>query len=336
MLVAELGNDRGAPVERGLGDGTESPTSLTAPAQKPLPEKGPEQYSAGQLIGPNGQLQLKAQELLQSLGLSPHEHPYRALKEMSHSWYKPEGGIRDEVRQTYSRIAPPERLAFYRDLGFVDSIRSSVQHADLVLVMGGIQEWVQNRFHALEQAWNQGVSFDKIVMLGSDRPLNPNHEDMAKTLENSSWTGIPAYGSDQQADVDLFGSHEIGMMRALMDNEASLLRAWKDSNVDILWDLTKKAAGVEKYPNTADTVRHYLQENRGAKLPQDVIVVSSQPFVGYQETTTRLTFLQETGNLPRIHGIGGERVQPTSEYGYMNIFLLRLREEYRLNQHLTR
>ena len=292
-----------------------------------------EQSTAGRLLSDPETLNTETSELLTQLGIHHRESPLQALHAMEKKWF---GDTRKFV-QAFRAAPTAERLEAYKNLGFVDTVRSPVPHADVALVMGGTEEWVQDRFQALIEEWKRGVRFDSIVMLGSDRALDPKTEPVAEKILNNSWTGIPVASALTKENAPPEAT-EFGMMRYLWQPPHSVQREMDAAGVEVKWIESTEPGEGRNRVNTADTVRDYIRSLDGQDSPSSVIVVSSQPFVGYQEATSKLEFLKQGREAPETFGVGLARdplKEPVREYGYLNILRLRLREEYILEQRLT-
>lgn len=152
-------------------------------------------------------------------------------------------------------------FALIEEIGCFDRVTPEESAVDYVLVLGATLPSVKNRLHYLGELWKNGLRFKHLVLLGSERPLDPNVEE------------------------ELFGKvkSESEMMRHLFE----ILPLPKEM-LQVKKTLISTPMG-ERRPNTRDTLLSWLAKK---PKPGRCIAISSQPFVGYQHAVLK-------GNLPK-------------------------------------
>lgn len=156
-----------------------------------------------------------------------------------------------------------ELLPLLSDLGLTGHRLPKRMHYDHVLVLGAGEGGVDARLDTLKQAWEAGVRFDHIALLGSGRPLEPGVEPSADTLPAERAT-------------------EAEMMEA---RYKALKHTWPHAMRlahTVLIDTHDRPDGTRA--DTADTIRAW---NATAPRPGNVLVISSQPHAAYQDAAVK-------------------------------------------------
>jgi|GEM_PF-6483767 len=159
-----------------------------------------------------------------------------------------------------------ELLAALSDAGMLDEIKPSKKHYDHVLLLGAVEGETENRFETMKRLWEQGVRFDKIHMLGSERALHPEIEPSKNTVGPA---GTPV-------------STEMNMMQSHYYDKNS---RWPTGleNVRIFEVNTHNKSNGDR-ANTQDTVVSWKSTN---PVAGEVLVISSQPFSRYQDAAVK-------------------------------------------------
>lgn len=141
-----------------------------------------------------------------------------------------------------------------KEVGLTEARRPQKSQYDHVLVLGAMQEAADNRIEVVRQMWQEGVRFDKIALLGSERPLVADREPAAATVPT-----------------------EHAMMEKLFIEKSA---QWPDDLKQVpvnSIDVMMKADGTR--PNTYDTVAAWRDTK---PKTGNVLVISNQPYVDYQ------------------------------------------------------
>ena len=223
----------------------------------------------GAVEGVNGVLtDPQADAILQHITFNDNAHALAMLHQITQEHLlRPEGKERSdcqdsEIFQTHRR----ELTSALLDMGMLADIKPQHKHYDHVLLMGATEGEVNTRLEYLKQLWEQGVRFDKIVMLGSERPLNPQIEPSAGKTGPS--------GHPVQTEMD--------MMEARYYDPKSRFPEGMDKVRIFEVNTFNKEGG--KRANTQDTVNSWLKTKPDAG---EVLVVSSQPYVQYQQAAVQ-------------------------------------------------
>ena len=186
-----------------------------------------------------------------------------------------------------------------QDAGMLSELKPIRKHYDHVLLLGTTEDEVKNRFETLKKLWDDGVRFDKIHMLGSERKLNAASEpSAAKAADemammeshyydpNSSWPKgleqvrifeVNTFNKPLTSPSPLEGEGGVGGIfpHTLQSN------ALKDSPLP---NHPSQGGRELLRPNTQDTVKSWLKTN---PVAGEVLVVSSQPYAKYQDAAVK-------------------------------------------------
>lgn len=227
------------------------------------------------------------------------------------------------------RYGSSDALPFIGDLtalSFIEKVDSPPRNYQDALLYGGPVDWVRERIAHLLQQWEQGVRFERLVMLGSDRPRDEGRwRESVKRIcapDDSVLPLRPDWSFRGQAPTD-----EYDIMRIVFD-QAKLPDEWGTS-VPVVWlRTTREMAGGRV--DTAATVRHYLNELPGEK--RAVLAASSQPFVQYQLLATADVFRREGTACEMFQGIGASSQGYSAPItGYLKLLIRRIALEQKLD-----
>lgn len=224
----------------------------------------------GDVKGVNGILtDQQADAILHHVTFDSPEQAANLLHEITQEKliYRAKGKERHDCEDSsFFRQHRTELIEALRDAGMIDEIKPARKHYDHVLLLGAIEGETAGRFEKMKQLWEQGIRFDKIHMLGSERRLHPE-------LEPSSNTTGPE-GTPVSTEMRMMESH-------YYDTKSQ----WPSGleNVRIFEVNTYNKAGGER-PNTQDTVISWKNTHPEAG---EVLVISSQPFSRYQDAAVK-------------------------------------------------
>lgn len=156
-------------------------------------------------------------------------------------------------------------LGALRQAGMQDAVKPTQKYYDHVLVMGATEAEVDKRLDYLRELWDQGVRFGRIHLLGSQRAL---------TGEEKSQGHKGANGSESRSEMDM-------MENRYYAKSAHWPEAMKDVRVFEVNTYNKENG---RRANTKDTVESWHNTNPS---PGEVLVISSQPYVKYQDAAVK-------------------------------------------------
>ena len=182
-------------------------------------------------------------------------------------WLRTAGKERWEAQDPYAHLKS-ELMPLFSKLNLINEIKPNQKHYNYLLILGGLFKRTQSRLQYCINLWQEGTTFDQIILLGSHRPLDPKEEP------SSLFTNAQPHT-------------EYEMMRYLYDT--CVPAPMKNiPAVFINTPNTVDSQGKIKRATTGDTIQQWLHEHKPAT--GDCLVISSQPHIGYQESVIK-TFL---------------------------------------------
>ncbi|MBX9831000.1 hypothetical protein K2X40_03505 [Candidatus Babeliales bacterium] len=180
-----------------------------------------------------------------------------------------------------------EFLSILRRLGFIAELQPTKNSYDYALLLGATLSRVRLRLGHLVTLWNQGIRFDRLVLLGGQRVLEKNFEGEAALLDRSN-TDLPIRKEWQFTRT--IPTTEIEMMRCVYDQAdmPELMRKVPVTFVDSL--MRQRADGALVRPTTIDTINDWLVMSPQAG---SCLVLSNQPYVLYQHSVVQTALPQE-------------------------------------------
>lgn len=202
-------------------------------------------------------------------------------------WLRPAGKERWDAPDKHEDKRA-QVLAILDQLGYLQEIHASKKRYNRAIILGALASRVRSRLAHFLKQWKAGVRFDEIVVLGGERPLHPKLESHQVLLDRNN-KELPI-----RADWTLQGElpeTESGMIRMVFD-QADLPEKLK-KEVRIVFvetPMQQRPDGSLRRPNTGDTIIHW--KRTCAPTPGSCLVISSQPYVCYQDAVAR-TFLSK-------------------------------------------
>jgi hypothetical protein len=206
-------------------------------------------------------------------------------------WVRPKNLERWQIPPRFLDRTDAFRKLFEKTALF-HRLTPTLKHYDYVLVLGATLTSMRTRVRCLKAFFEEGSHFDQLVFLGCPRPLDPVLEGPeALTFSSDPHFTIRA---DWSACCPL-PQTEMAMMEWVWDQADLPLQL---RNIKTLFCNTpmKVDGSATRRPNTGDTILQWLS-NKPAE--GTCLVISSQPFAGYQDACIRtlLPFLYETVSL---------------------------------------
>jgi len=226
--------------------------------------------------------------------LTPEQNPRKALLDLLELCnIKHDGSVKDIIEKTQhawlctpgtERWQPdsPEKISLLivlpslEKLGMLQEVTPSHKEYDYVLIFGAATGRVRDRLTYLIHLWDQGTRFKKIVLLGSERPLDPTVDSEAM-LKNIPQYGLPTRKNWQIPAV--LPKTESAMMRMIFDQVEIPDDMKKCPLIVVNSPQVTMPDGKIRRATTADTVIDWLKMN---PQPGSCLFISNQPYVGYQ------------------------------------------------------
>lgn len=195
-------------------------------------------------------------------------------------WLRQAGKERWEVS---SRVIKDQDffLSLLGNLGFIAEVAPEQQQYDYAVLLGATLEAFRNRLHYLITLWQQGVRFNKVVLLGGQRSLEKDFEGKGALLDRTN-AYLPIR-SDWQLTGEL-PTTEMQMMMLVYEQAVMPESMRKVPLVMVDSPMRQRPDGSLARPTTVDTVNDWLQTK---PVPGSCLVISNQPFVQYQHSVVK-------------------------------------------------
>ena len=226
--------------------------------------------------------------------------PTEALKAILAKGNVPHDGTRSSIiaqtQKLFIRPANKERYQLgdaYADrraefeplldiLGMLGEVKPQRSSYDYVLINGGTIDSMRERLAYLCDLWQQGVRFNNLVLLSGERPLFADIET-DDVLEGKHQTILPVR-ADWQWNAAKKPKTEMEALQMIYQ-QAQLPMGFRDIPViAVLSPMKKDVQGVLRRPTTKDTYEQWMALK---PQPGTCLLISSQPFVGYQDVVAR-------------------------------------------------
>ncbi len=201
-------------------------------------------------------------------------------------WLRKPGSERwDLVDNSDQQNRRKEMMGHFHAMGLIDELQPSSQHYDHVLILGALQSRIQTRIKHVEKIWKDGVRFEKIALLGGQRPIKPELEPIAEII-----------GTD---------ATELDIMKAVYVDQS---KTWENNlqntqYVAVDTPMQTNQQGQLVRPTTIDTIKSWLNSK---PTPGNVLVISNQPYVAYQHSVVR-SVLPETFRVDSVGHAASEQ-----------------------------
>ncbi len=158
-------------------------------------------------------------------------------------------------------------------VGVLSEVHPKHAHYDYAVVLGATCVRMQKRLAHLDRLYKSGVRFDRIILLSSERPLNPEIESKEQILKAAE--NVPALSYDGKGPLPTTEGEAFAfyLKHLSLDSELKKIPCTQASA-----SMEEKAPNHLR-PNTADSVWKWLKAN---PKPGSALVISNQPYVGYQ------------------------------------------------------
>lgn len=208
------------------------------------------------------------------------------VQETQKEWLRKPGTERWHEQKNFSSQSHTLIIKECSSLGMIGAITPKQKKYDYIIVLGGTVQTTRKRFAYALELINQNVSCNSIVFLCGQRPLDKTIES-EEILVNDITNPLHQRADWQKPAI--LPTTETEMAHMIID-QTELPKNIKEKIVVI--DTPSKIGpnGNIVRPTTGDTFAQWL--SFGVQ-PGTVLVISSQPYVGYQDSVSR-TFLPKT------------------------------------------
>lgn len=210
-----------------------------------------------ELTDNSGELKKSVKELAALFDISPNLPVDQLLPLLQKHWLQ----VNKERWEMEKRFEDKkaQALPLLEEIGCVKTVRASKKEYTHALVLGAIGKTMQRRLDFLYEEWQRGVRFKEIFLLSGQRDLDPKMETIPEGVK-----------TETELFVYLYNHHPL--------KNCGLPMRVVDSPKEALPD------GTVRRPNTGNTVRDWLALS---PQPGSCLVISTQPYVGYQEAVVR-------------------------------------------------
>lgn len=215
-------------------------------------------------------------KLLQAFDIHA-QTPTEIVKATQATWLRTAGKERWEAEDPYAS-RKEELMPLFEQIGVLSEKKTQRTEYDYALIMGGLYRRVADRMAYTAELWGKGIRFKEIVLLGSERGLNPKEEPVSHFFD-----------FNYQTPVEEIPKTEYDMMIHVYANTAMPLEMLKTEFTPINTPNTI-VNGQTKRATTQDTINQWLKSD---PKPGTCLVISNQPHVDYQKSVTK-TFLPES------------------------------------------
>lgn len=232
----------------------------------------------GQLPGVSGVLSDKqAGAVLAGVTFEDAQQAASWLHDVTQSCMKrPEGQGRDDTPERKDFITHRrELLAALTDAGVVSDVKPRLASYDHVLLLGSRESMAETRLQSIKALWDEGIRFDKIHLLGSERPLDESNEPIAAAMSNHGGNQGDNQGGSLSTETEML-KVQYYAMREDWPQELKQVPVYAVGSFD----------RDDRHANTKDTIETWLSM-RPEPAQGNVLVISNQPYVAYQDAAVK-------------------------------------------------
>jgi|SRR5579871_5451001 len=237
------------------------------------------------LVDDTGKAQPALLELLQELGV-PHDGTLATIVPITQQlWLRKIGTERWHIQEQYANKRD-RLLELCNRLGCLQEIKPVSNNYSYAVMLGATMHSMRDRLAYIIQCWNNGVRFNELVFLVSERPLDKQQETM---LDPSNHPTLPYKTNWQEVTRD-WPATEHDAMRLIYNQTALPEKLAAIPATFINTPMQRTADGKLRRANTGDTLYAWLATNT---KPGACLFVSDQPYVGYQDAVVRTCMPRE-------------------------------------------
>ena len=200
-------------------------------------------------------------KLLQLFGIDASISFEEIVYKTQQKWLRQKGKERWEIADNFQN-KKSEVLPILESIGMIYEINPQKKHYDYVFMLGCSIHSTRIRINFLLKEWANGLRFENLIFLVSDRPLDKNFEKIEEPIKIQLKT-------EYEATKYIYNK-----MKPPINFEENF-------NVSFVSSECKQN---KKRATTEDTIISWLDNN---PKPGSCLFISSQPFVMYQDTVAR-------------------------------------------------
>ncbi len=208
---------------------------------------------------------------------SPHAGTFESITQATQLWLRPAAKERWQVSNDSTENKKTRLLKLFENLCLVQKVEPLKKSYTYAILFGSTLDDVRDRLSHLITLWDEGIHFNSLIILASERPLDTTLENQENLL-NNNYQGLSSKKTWH------FNGHfpttESEMIKFVFE-QAETPAAWNNiPHVFINTPLQKTNLNELRRPNTEDTIIHWLKEYN--PQPGSILAISNQPFIGYQ------------------------------------------------------
>ncbi|MCK5633316.1 hypothetical protein KAH94_06170 [bacterium] len=242
---------------------------------------------------------------LRALGIEHDGTLSGMVQSTQKAWLRPDGKERWEISDNNEKKRE-KILGLLKNISCVDELLPSQDFYNYAVILGALAPRVRSRLAYLFKQWEKGIRFETLVFLGGARPLHPTFESEA-ILCNTHNKELP-FSDTWKLKGDM-PSTEAEMIRMIFDQVELPKGFERVSIIFINTQMQEQQDGSLSRPNTADTVEQWMN---GGPKEGSCLVVSNQPYIGYQDSVVR-TFLPDSFEVETV-GSAADKDLPIAVY----------------------
>lgn len=242
-----------------------------------------------------------------------------------HDWLRKPGTERWQMQEIAALNNKDAVMVCFKKLELLNTIAPTKKVYDYCIVFGSAATSMRKRIAYAFALYKQGIICKRFVFLGGQRPLDPTQESKEILCDRTN-NELPVRDSWQEPQE--MPTNETELIKFLLDQTEIPASINPDDFVFVHAPMKTNPNGTPARPTTGDTMHHWLATN---PAPGSCLFVSSQPYVGYQDSVAR-TFMPDTFT---IETVGAQSVDTNDSISVLLDTVARwlYQENLRLKQH---
>lgn len=220
--------------------------------------------------------------------------PSNALMNVLHLWHISQtASLNDIIQKTQVLLRKPKQerqikntrdmkssqvFQLFDQLGLIQKVSPQQQQYDYVILLGCTLSTFHQRLDHLVELFQQGIRFNTIIVLAGQRQLDPKIESVS-LMKNPSHAGLPLKKNWQLTKIP---KTEADMVRMVFNQTELPLEITQLPIIFI--DAPQTSSNLPKHPPTGNALIRWMNMH---PQPGSCLVISSQPYVGYQDAVVR-------------------------------------------------
>lgn len=215
-------------------------------------------------------------------GLEVHDYSLQQLVDYTQQeWLRKPGTERWQMQEIAALNNKEAVMQSLQKLELFKTIAPTKKQYAYCIVFGSAAKSMRKRIAFAFALHKQGIHCTHYIFLGGKRPLDPKQESKEVLLDRNN-KELPVRASWQEPQE--LPTNETELIKFLI-NQAEI-PAGLNANDFVFVDAPMKTNpnGTTARPTTGDTLHHWLATN---PTPGNCLFISSQPYVGYQDSVAR-------------------------------------------------